>query len=292
MLFPGPTMPFGMVKLSPDNQENVWNGGYEYTVGSISGFSHLHGMSLSGVNYMPVTGELFFGEEYTKLYPGEADGPFGHMWTAGYRSRYKKEDETGSPGYYSVHLLDYDIDVELTATKRCGIIRSTFPESEQSRFILNFDPPTEELNNTVNAQMEIINDSVIAGSITFSNQYADKTTVYFVSRFSKAFKSIHGWKFEPYTGDKKNYGTYWRRKCNISTNITKFNGKKNSGVVINFTTQHDESITVSTGISFVSIENAKRNMKKEVAPYNYNFNKVVQYTQEEFIEQSRNKRYA
>ena len=42
MLFPGATLPFGLVKLSPDNQTNVWNGGYEYTVNSLSGFSHLH----------------------------------------------------------------------------------------------------------------------------------------------------------------------------------------------------------------------------------------------------------
>ena len=116
MIFPGAALPFGMVKLSPDNQDNVWNGGYEYTNASISGFSHLHGMSLSGVSYMPAVGHLFFGEEYAKLYPGDTDGPFGSMWTAGYRSRFKKETEKARAGYYQVHLYDYDIHVELTAT--------------------------------------------------------------------------------------------------------------------------------------------------------------------------------
>src|SRR5271166_759508 len=88
MLFPGATLPFGLVKLSPDNQGNVWNGGYEYTIGSISGFSHLHAMSLSGVSLMPVVGPI----EH-KLYPGTADSPNGAMWTSGYRSRFRKETE-------------------------------------------------------------------------------------------------------------------------------------------------------------------------------------------------------
>jgi len=55
-------MPFGMVKLSPDNQSNVWNGGYEYTIGSISGFSHLHAMGLNGLSIMPTTGSLYANE--------------------------------------------------------------------------------------------------------------------------------------------------------------------------------------------------------------------------------------
>src|ERR1019366_563863 len=111
MLFPGATLPFGLVKFSPDNQDNVWNGGYEYTIGSISGFSHLHAMSLSGVSLMPVVGPI-----ESKLFPGPADGPFGGMWTSGYRSRFRKEDEKGGPRYYGVELLDYHVKAELTAT--------------------------------------------------------------------------------------------------------------------------------------------------------------------------------
>ncbi|MHA4895822.1 hypothetical protein ACXZ1K_13795 [Pedobacter sp. PWIIR3] len=58
MLFPGATMPNGMVKLSPDNQGNVWQGGYEYSVGSIHGFSHLHGWTMAGLLTMPTNGDL------------------------------------------------------------------------------------------------------------------------------------------------------------------------------------------------------------------------------------------
>lgn len=55
MMNPGPSLPLGMVKLGPDNQENLWCGGYEYTFNSIAGFSFIHGMGLSGVSIMPAT---------------------------------------------------------------------------------------------------------------------------------------------------------------------------------------------------------------------------------------------
>ena len=96
MLFPGATLPFGLVKLSPDNQGNVWNGGYEYTVNSVSGFSHLHAFSLSGVSLMPVTGPMEYNPGLYRVFPGAPDGPFGSMWTCGYRSRIRKETEHGA----------------------------------------------------------------------------------------------------------------------------------------------------------------------------------------------------
>ena len=85
MLFPGATLPFGLVKLSPDNQGNVWNGGYEYTVRSIAGFSHLHAFSLSGLSIMPLTGPMEYNTGLFRVFPGAPDGPFGTMWTAGYQ---------------------------------------------------------------------------------------------------------------------------------------------------------------------------------------------------------------
>ncbi len=129
-LFPGATLPFGMVKLSPDNQGSVWTGGYEYTVNSISGFSHLHAMTLSGLSVMPATGPLHrFGQ--TKTFAGKVDGPFNTMWTSGYRSRFEKKTERGSPGYYTVHLADPDVKAEVSATTRTGWLRFTFPETGQ-----------------------------------------------------------------------------------------------------------------------------------------------------------------
>ncbi|MFT7029106.1 MAG: putative alpha-1,2-mannosidase, partial [Marinoscillum sp.] len=56
--FPGPTRPFGMVKLSPDNQELGWKAGYEYDINNLAGFSHIHSWTMAGLLTMPVTGEL------------------------------------------------------------------------------------------------------------------------------------------------------------------------------------------------------------------------------------------
>lgn len=282
MLFPGPSLPFGMVKLSPDNQKNVWNGGYEYAVGSISGFSHIHGMSLSGVSYMPFVGDPISGSEYPKLFPGDADGPFGNMWTAGYRSRYDKKSETGKPGYYSVHLLDYDVDVELTTTKRCGMIRTTFSKSNQNHLLLDFDPPTEELTEILDVQFTKINKYEIQGAVTSTNGYSGKIVVYFKTRFDKPLKSIDGWQYEAYTGNNISYGTAWRRKCNISKNIDSFQGKANCGVVLNFESVDGGKVTASTGISFVSLHNAVLNLKTEMAPFNYSFDEVAASAQNEW----------
>lgn len=282
MLFPGPSMPFGMVKLSPDNQKNVWNGGYEYAVGSISGFSHIHGMSLSGVSYMAFVGDPVAGSEYPKLFPGEADGPFGSMWTAGYRSRYEKKSETGKPGYYAVHLMDYNVDVELTATKRCGMIRTTFPGSDKNHLLLDFDPPTEELTEILEVKFAKINDHEIEGSITTTNGYSGKITVFFKTTFDAKLKSVDGWQYETYTGNSVSYGTAWRRKCNISKNIKSFEGKGSCGVIMNFDSVDDKRVTASTGISFVSLDNAELNLKTEMEPFNYNFDKVVVSAQSEW----------
>ena len=119
--YPGAQAPFGMVQLSPDNGLPGWDriSGYFYPDSTIAGFSHTH---LSGtgagdlydISFMPVT-----------LPYKEADAPLG------IHSLFSHDEETASAGYYQVRLKDYDINVELTATERCGIQRYTFPEAAQ-----------------------------------------------------------------------------------------------------------------------------------------------------------------
>src|ERR1035438_10670355 len=99
MLFPGVSMPFGMVKLSPDNREQNRRGGfhsgYDYNIGTIAGFSHIHEWTMGGLLMMPATGPL-------KVVRGpEAGSP------EGFRSRFRHETEQASPGYYAVTLDDY-----------------------------------------------------------------------------------------------------------------------------------------------------------------------------------------
>ena len=123
--YPGAQVPFGMVQLSPDNGLPGWDriSGYFYPDSTIAGFSHTH---LSGtgagdlydVSFMPVT-----------LPYKEAEAPLG------IHSKFSHANESAYAGYYQVKLDDYNINVELTATERCGIQRYTFPKAEAVIFL-------------------------------------------------------------------------------------------------------------------------------------------------------------
>ena len=95
IMFPGPSLPFGMVKLSPDNQELGWKAGYDYDINNIAGFSHVHSWTMAGILTLPTTGPLM-------TQPGTEKHP-----EKGYRSLIRHETENASPGYYSVFLDDY-----------------------------------------------------------------------------------------------------------------------------------------------------------------------------------------
>lgn len=274
MLFPGASLPFGMVKLSPDNQENVWNGGYEYTIGSISGFSHLHAMSLSGVSIMPMTGKVELYPGQPKTFPGISDGPFGNMWTAGFRSRYDKASEKASPGYYAVYLLDHHIEAEITTTTRTGWLRFTFPESKESHIFYNIDFATEEKTEILQVSIQTINQKEIQGFVRQRNQYAGEFTVYFVSQFSKAFKQANTWQSKKYAGIEFNYGNAWRNKQSVKQNITSLESKDGCGMYLDFETAKNEQVLIRTGISFVSIANAKLNIETESKPFGWDFDAV------------------
>lgn len=264
MLFPGACLPHSMVQLSPDNQQNVWNGGYEYTLGSISGFSHIHEFGLGGVSIMPVVGKPEPYPGQIKTFGGYADGPFGGMWTAGYRSRYRKDQETGRPGYYAVTLLDYNIRVELTATTRCGLMRLTFPEAEQARLMMDMAFPQEEKTDIEAFTVTRRGDREIEGTIRQRNTYAQTYSVHFVTRLSRPFDALRGWRTERHTGAETNYGTAWRDKQRLGVDSSAFRHAGPGGVMLTFSTKAGEQLTVQTGISYVSIANARQNLETEL----------------------------
>ena len=123
--YPGATVPFGMVQLSPDTRLEGWDGcsAYFITDDKIYGFSHKH---LSGTGcsdygdilFQPVTGDV-------KLYNKD------------YASSYRKATEKASPGYYTVMLDKYNVGVELTCTKRVGFHKYTFPENKSSHILID-----------------------------------------------------------------------------------------------------------------------------------------------------------
>src|SRR5882672_479061 len=130
--FPGATMPFGMVQLSPDTRLGGWDGcsGYHYSDQIIYGFSHTH-LSGTGISdygdilLMPTAGEPYLDA----LIDGKTD--------KGYASPFSHRNEKASPGYYSVLLDDGNIKAELTATNRVGFHRYTYSGAGRPNIILD-----------------------------------------------------------------------------------------------------------------------------------------------------------
>jgi len=249
--FPGPSLPFGMVKLSPDNQELGWKAGYEYDIDNIAGFSHLHSWTMAGLLCMPATGPL-------KTIPGTEKDP-----DRGYRSRFSHSTEEASPGYYSVFLEDYGILAELTSTMRTGVQRYTFPRADTARILLDLLIPSEYGFENFYTEVRRVNDREIQGisyqqSLRKANY--NEYVLHFVMRFNKPFETMNGWVKEEVIRD-----TEW-----ISSGF----GFKDVGAFVEFPTVEGEQVVVQTGISLVSVEQARLNLETEMEPYGWNFDAV------------------
>jgi predicted alpha-1,2-mannosidase len=168
-VYPGATVPFGMVQLSPDNGVEGWDwcSGYHYSSNTIAGFSHTH---LSGtgigdwcdISLLPLT-------DTTQVRAEKIMSPFSHR------------NESARPGYYQVRL-DNRIQCELTAGDRTGYHRYTFPDREgwlrfDMGFRINWDQPTAGL-------LHLIDDRTLVG-YRYSTGWAKGQKVYFAARFSE-----------------------------------------------------------------------------------------------------------
>ena len=245
--FPGASRPFGMVQLGPDNGE-TGDKHYNYSNKTIIGFSHTH---LSGTGtgtlakyanilFMPSTGPL-------KIIPGTQDSP-----DEGYCSRYSHDEEYASPGYYRVNLIDYDIEVEFTATKRAGMHCYLFPKTGQGYIII--DITRKPLNGRQDiAGIEIIGDRTVAGSTTVLEREGDiPFTWYFYAELSRPFNS---------------FGTF--SEGNPVEGRRTAEGKEGVGAYLSYGTDEEEVILVRVGISFTGIEGAKRNLREEISGWNF-----------------------
>ena len=237
--YPGAQLPFGMVQLSPDNGLPGWDriSGYFYPDTTIAGFSHTH---LSGtgagdlydISFMPVT----------RPYK-EAPEPLGIY------STFSHDKEAASAGYYWVRLIDYHIDVELTATERCGIQCYTFPKAEASVFLnlkkaMNWD-------FTLDSYVEILDSMTIRG-YRISQGWSPLQHVYFETRFSKPFVAYYMDTTAIQTNDRERIGTAY---------VVRFD----------FDTAENEKILVKTGISGVSMEGARKNLQAEAKSDDFTF---------------------
>lgn len=237
--YPGAQVPFGAVQLSPDNGLPGWNriSGYYYPDSTIAGFSHTH---LSGTGAGDLYDIMFM--PVTRPYK-EAEPPLG------IHSSFSHNDEFASAGYYRVLLKDYNINVELTATERCGIQRYTFPKAESSIFLnlkkaMNWD-------FTLDSYIEVVDSCTIRG-YRISQGWSPEQHVYFQTRFSRPFDDYQIDKTDITTKEKGKIGTAY---------IARFD----------FNTEKDEEILVTTALSGVSMEGAALNLQTEAPKDDFDY---------------------
>ena len=224
--YPGATMPFGMVQLSPDTRLDGWDGcsGYHYSDNYIYGFSHTH---LSG------TGVSDYGD--VLLMPTNAinfnNGANGQK---GYGSTFSHETEEAAPGYYKVHLEDTDIDVALTVTQRAAMHKYQYPSAENQVVMLDL----LHRDKVLDANIKIISDTEIQG-FRFSEAWATDQRLFF------SIKTSH-----PFTDMLQSplvQGMPGARKC-----------------AMQFINPNNEPIYISVGISAVDVAGAQKNRKVEI----------------------------
>ncbi len=275
MFKPSPCLPLSMVQIAPDNQDEIWKAGYEYTIENIMGFSHFCDWTMIGLLMQPTSGEL-------KVNPGREMYP-----DEGYRSRIDKSSEKAKVGHYSVYMTDTDIKAELTATRRAALQRYTFPKRDDARILIDMFTPGEYPHNLTDAKITKVSDTEIEGYASYYNAFTGYTlqqeyTVYFVLQFSKPFDSVGGWinnGVEPVTG----YIGGWNRNHEFETpydirfNIEEIQGKGDVGIFVNYKTREGEEILVRSGVSLVDMDGARNNLKKELTqPFGWDFARIVE----------------
>ncbi|MFB9844271.1 GH92 family glycosyl hydrolase [Mucilaginibacter ginsenosidivorans] len=268
-VFPGATVPFGMVQLSPETdtvgyeQDGHYNpkvysycAGYQYDDKTIVGFSHTH---FSGTGHsdlgdflvMPTVGAL-------KLNPGTADKP-----GSGYRSAFSHANEVSEANYYKVKLDDYNILAEMTTTTRVGFHQYTFPKSDNAHIVLDLMAGIYNYpDKNVWTYVRFINDSTLVGYRS-TNGWARTRTLYFALKFSKPFIS-HGYK----KYDKREvYGGFWGQ-FNRTPNFPEIAGRQ-IRAYFDFKTTEGEKIKLKMALSPVSMDNALANMQAECPGWDF-----------------------
>lgn len=229
--YPGATLPHGLVQLSPDTRTNGWDAcsGYHYDDSTLVGFSHTH-LSGTGIGDL---GDILFLPFTDKL---QTVAPNGEDKEPRFGSAFSHKNEKASPGYYSVHLDTYNIDVELTASMRVGFHRYTFPDDKQAGLFIDL---TRTIHNRqlLSSQLSVISNTEIQGMKHVSGWAPDRY-VYFYAQFS-----------EPFTA---------RVDKNQKATLT-FNSTDSKGQVL-----------VKVGISLVDADGAKNNLLSEVDNWNFN----------------------
>ncbi|MEE2877342.1 MAG: GH92 family glycosyl hydrolase [Candidatus Neomarinimicrobiota bacterium] len=240
--FPGATMPFGMVQLSPDTRQSGWENcsGYHSSNPTILGFSHTHLSGTGAIDYGDILFAPMSGQLLTE--PGEETDP-----ETGYRSAFSHASEKAEPGYYRVILKDDMIEAEMTVTERVGFHRYTFTQNGDSHILIDLKHGLGD--RTTEAWTEINGTDEIIG-MRRSTGWAKDQVIYFVAKFSRPFQStslfIDGEAVESNSA----------RGTDIKAGIT-------------FDLDQQRQVLTKLAISAVDIEGARQNLERELPHWDF-----------------------
>ncbi len=267
-VFYGANVPYGFVQLGPTSIPQSWDwvSGYHVSDSTVIGFPHTH---LSGtgigdlhdINVMPVVGEVTYSR-------GDASSYETGLWSYSDRSK-----EVVTPGYYRTHLSRYNVDVELTATKRVGFHKYTFLGNESPAIV--FDMVNGGCwDKTTEAVIRVVNDSTVSG-YRYSKGWADDQRVFFRAEFSRKFDNV-----EFIVNDSVKEGDMAKGAQLFAR--------------VNFAAENKEPVYMKVALSPTSEEGAQLNMQTELsgwdfektiadakAAWNKELNKVKVYTTDE-----------
>ena len=267
-VFYGANVPYGFIQLGPTSIPQSWDwvSGYHVSDSTVIGFPHTH---LSGtgigdlhdINVMPVVGEVTYSR-------GDVSSYETGLWSYSDRSK-----EVVTPGYYRTHLSRYNVDVELTATKRVGFHKYTFLGNESPAIV--FDMVNGGCwDKTTEAVIRVVNDSTVSG-YRYSKGWADDQRVFFRAEFSRKFDNV-----EFIVNDSVKEGDMAKGAQLFAR--------------VNFAAGNQEPVYMKVALSPTSEEGAQLNMQTELsgwdfektiadakAAWNKELNKVKVYTTDE-----------
>lgn len=245
--YPGPTYPFGMVQLSPDNKSHSsewdWCSGYHYSDSIIVGFSHTH---LSG------TGVADLGD--ILLMPFMGSNPFPNTSNKAYASTFSHQNEKASIGYYSVFLDKPKAKAELTTSHRVGFHQYSFQKNDSTALIIDLNHKIY-FGNPKDCYLKLVNDSTIIGQKNMLNGWAPMRKVFFVIKLSKPVKNA------------TYYNEEWDKSIKLAYNTSYVRGDATKAALY-FDLKSTEPLKVKVAISMVSLENAHQNIK-EISSWNF-----------------------
>lgn len=240
--YPGAVVPNGMIQPSPDTRIYQWDAcsGYYYQDSTINGFSHTHLNGTGCGDYgdvllMPTVGKQDYRAMGTDSQQMAYASPFSH------------QNETATPGYYSVVLDRYQVRAELTATQRAAIHRYTFPATEEAGFILDLDYSLQRQKNE-EMELEVISDTEIRGR---------KKTVY--------------WAFDQYINFYAKFSKPFTYTLVTDSMALDEGGPllPTAKVLLKFNTKKDEQVLVKVGVSAVDMEGARKNVEVEIPDWDF-----------------------